>query len=283
MSWYAGTPTRTVSIGVREIRYLRTGSGPTLVLLHTLRTQLEYFFPLLVKLEGRFEVVVPDLPGHGRSSCPAVEYTAGYFTETVAQFVEALDLADVTVVGESIGASVALSLAARKPRWLARAIALNPYDYGVGGGIRRSSALANILFSLMLWPGVGSLVLGSSTKGILRKLLEGGVVDSANLPAELVDELWTCGRLPGHDRAFLSVLRQWKTWLDARDSYTANGTPVTLMYGDLDWSYEADRIANQQKLLPAQYMITDHCSHFSCLDRPDRIANIIRDAVNARC
>jgi len=268
------------TVGEGEIRYLRTGSGPTLVLLHPLRTQLEYFSPLLDRLGSGFDVIVPDLPGHGRSACPDAEYTASYFIDTTARFLSALDLADVTIVGESIGASIALALGARRPMWLARVIALNPYDYGDGGGIRRSSTLANILFSMMLSPG-GSLVLAIGTKGILRRVLEGGVADSAHLPPRLVDELWACGALPGHNRAFLSLVRQWKTWLDARNLYAAGGAPVTLVYGDRDWSREAERNANRQYLVPEQYVVVERCSHFSCLDRPDRIAGIIESLVRS--
>src|SRR5919204_3868303 len=69
-----------------DIRYLRVGRGRPIVLLHTLRTQLEYFDRLLEHVDtGRVEVIAIDLPGHGESSAPAVDYTAGYFTDTVGR------------------------------------------------------------------------------------------------------------------------------------------------------------------------------------------------------
>jgi hypothetical protein len=68
-----------------DLRYLRLGAGRTVVLLHTLRTQLEYFLPLVRELGDEFDVVVPDLPGHGQSAAPTVEYTAEYFTDTIEQ------------------------------------------------------------------------------------------------------------------------------------------------------------------------------------------------------
>jgi pimeloyl-ACP methyl ester carboxylesterase len=59
-----------------DIRYLRVGSGRPIVLLHTLRTQLDYFGPLLQHLDTRqAEVIAIDLPGHGESSAPRVDYT----------------------------------------------------------------------------------------------------------------------------------------------------------------------------------------------------------------
>jgi pimeloyl-ACP methyl ester carboxylesterase len=188
-----------------ELRYARGGHRPTVVLLHTLRTQLEYFVPLVRALEPGFEIVIPDLPGHGRSTAPAVAYTATYFTDAMTGFLEACDLRDVLLVGESIGASIALALAARRNPRLARVVAINPYDYGRGGGIRRSSPLANVLFTAML-------------------------------------EL-----------------------------------PVTLAYGEHDWSWPEDREANRRALPAARHLSLEGCGHFSCLERPERIAHIIRE------
>ncbi len=78
---------RSVSITGCELRYLRRGAGKPIVLLHTLRTQLEYFLPLLREMNTtKVEVVVSDLPGHGRSTAPRVEYTADYFTAWSTSF-----------------------------------------------------------------------------------------------------------------------------------------------------------------------------------------------------
>src|SRR6267142_197553 len=251
-----------------ELRFQRTGLGPTVVLLHTLRTQLEYFIPLMRALGQDLEVVAPDLPGHGRSSAPQVEYTARYFTDAVEQFLDALDLMRVLLVGESIGASIGLALAARRNPRLAGVIASNPYDYGRFGGIRRSSALANVVFTAMTWPVIGSVVARTGTKGILRRIMEGGVYDPRNLPSDLIDEMWVCGNLPGHARAFLSLSRQWKTWISARAAYAGAELPITLVYGDHDWSRPEDREANSRLLPTARTFAFKNCGHFSCLDQP---------------
>src|SRR5919201_1253702 len=213
-----------------DIRYLRVGRGRSIVLLHTLRTQLEYFDRLLEHVDtDRVEVIAIDLPGHGESSAPAVEYTAGYFTDTAGALLDVLELRDAVVVGESIGGSIALALAARGDPHVACVVAVNPYDYGRWGGIRRSSALAYVLFTAMLWPVIGPVVARTETKGILRGVLKGGLHDPAALPAGLVEKLSRCGELPGHARAFRSLCLHWRTWIDARAGYGAINLPVTLV------------------------------------------------------
>ena len=261
-----------------DIRYLRVGRGTPVVLLHTLRTQLDYFGPLLQHLDsGRVEVIAMDLPGHGESSAPPVEYTAGYFTDTVGALLEVWEVHDAVVVGESIGASIALALAARGDPHFAHVVAVNPYDYGRWGGIRRSSALANVLFTAMLWPVIGLVVARTETKGILRRVLVGGLHDPTALPAELVEKLSRCGALPGHARAFRSLCRHWRSWIDARALYGAIDLPVTLVYGDDDWSRPAERDADAHAIPGVRTTTLTNSGHFSSLERPREIAQLINE------
>lgn len=47
-----------------SVRYQKTGGGPPLLLIHTIRTQLEYFRNLAPLLAGSHAVYAIDLPGH---------------------------------------------------------------------------------------------------------------------------------------------------------------------------------------------------------------------------
>jgi pimeloyl-ACP methyl ester carboxylesterase len=278
------TPLHTVlttSDGV-ELRYQRSGAGAPVVLLHTLRTQLEYFEAVLERLEAEpLELIAVDLPGHGHSSAPRTDYSAGYFTDAVVQLLDELDVRGATIVGESIGATIALTLAAQRHGRVSRVIAVNPYDYGRGGGIRRSSPLANILFTGMLAPGLGALIARAETKAILRGVLRGGLCDRTALPDTLVAELRRCGSLPGHARAFCSLTRQWRSWIAARAGYEAIAVPVTLVYSDNDWSRPDERDANARAIPGVRVVTLERCGHFASLEQPDAIARLIAEETRA--
>jgi pimeloyl-ACP methyl ester carboxylesterase len=268
------------SVAGAEIRYLRVGHGTPIVLLHTLRTQLDYFGRLLQHLDtGRFELIAIDLPGHGESSAPPVDYTADYFTDTVGAFLNLCNVQDAVLVGESIGASIALALAAHHNPRVARVVAINPYDYGRWGGIRRSSSLAKVLFTAMLWPGIGPIVARTETQAILRRVLEGGLHDPTGLPAELVEKLSRCGALPGHARAFRSLCLNWRSWIDGRARYGAIDLPVMLVYGDDDWSRPAERDANAHAIPRVKTAQLRNSGHFSSLEKPQEIAQLINELV----
>ena len=54
--------------GGATLRYLKAGSGSPLLLLHTIRTQLDYFESVIPTLAKHHTVYALDLPGHGYSS-----------------------------------------------------------------------------------------------------------------------------------------------------------------------------------------------------------------------
>ena len=268
-----------VTVNGCDLRYLRAGSGTPVVFLHPLRAQLEYFLPLLRHLDpARFEVIALDLPGHGESGAPHADYTAAYFTDAVAGFLEATGIRGAVVVGESIGGAIALALAARHDPRVARVVSVNPYDYGRRGGIRRSSPLANVLFTAMLWPAAGPVVAHAGTKAMLKRVLAGGLYDPRRLPGDLVDDMYRCGSRPGHARAFRSLCLQWHSWISARDQYPSITIPATLAYGDHDWSRPPEREANQRAVPGAHTALLEGCGHFSSLEKPGEIAPLISQA-----
>ena len=238
-----------------DLRYFRAGTGTPVVLLHTLRTQLEYFEPLIRHLDlAKIEVFAVDLPGHGESSAPPVDYTAGYFTDEVEGFLETCDITAAIVAGDSIGASIGLLLAARRNPRVGGVVAVNTYDYGRWGGVRRNSLLANVLFTTLLVPGIGR-----------RSAYRDGVADPA-CDAERPPRSGQAATRPGRSNASmwltsgapaglpLAVARV-ADWIDAREQYPAIEIPVTLAYGDGDWARPDEREANA-RVIPGARAVT---------------------------
>jgi pimeloyl-ACP methyl ester carboxylesterase len=279
-SWANEMQMRHITVNGVNLRYLAMGDGAPLVLIHTLRTQLEYFNKIIPELAKHFKIYALDLPGHGFSDIPDVAYTEPYYTKSVQIFLERLDLQNVTLVGESIGATIALSLGAKNENnRITKIFALNPYDYAEGGagGIKRSSWLSRAVFATMEWPGIGWIVSRSENKLILGHILKGGFSDPDHLPEDLLDLFNRVGFRKGYRRAEKSTFNHWKSWVDARAEYDAIDIPVILVYGDSDWSRETERLANHEKIKQSQLITLESTGHFSSLDSPDRVIKIILD------
>ncbi len=255
-----------------NLRYMKVGEGEPLVLIHTLRTQLDYFQKIIPSLAEHFEVYALDLPGHGHSDIPSGDYTHDFLTGFVAGFLLKLNLHDVTLVGESIGGVIALNLASRGNASVKRVFSLNPYDYG--NGIRRSSLLANIVFAAIQWPVISWVVSHSETP-VLRTIMQGGFCDKKALPDDLVYEFKSVGSRKGYRRAERSIFGNWKSWIEARGGYEKIRVPVTLVYGTSDWSRPQERQENHRMIPESQLITLKDTSHFSSLDNPEEIINII--------
>ncbi len=71
--------------------------------------------------------LAPDLPGHGRSAKPQLDYDIPFFADTLAAMLEAVAVPRVIAVGHSMGALVALELARmRKPRRMPALAVIEP-------------------------------------------------------------------------------------------------------------------------------------------------------------
>ncbi|MBI4381329.1 MAG: alpha/beta hydrolase, partial [candidate division NC10 bacterium] len=269
LSWAPEIPIRYVKVDDINLRYVKVGQGPPLVLLHTLRTQLDMFQKVIPELSRHFEVYALDYPGHGFSDIPNVEYKAELFVNSVAGFLEEMNIDNATVMGESIGGTIALALAARHNPRVRRVIAVNPYDYDQGRGLRRSSGIANVLFGLNDVPLVGSTFTRFRQYPVFRKVMEGGVARTDSLPPELLREMYEVGNRPHHYQSFMSLVSHWAEWEQVRREYANIETPVLLIYGEHDWSRRDEREANHRIIPGSKIKTVIDAGHFLSLDAPE--------------
>jgi pimeloyl-ACP methyl ester carboxylesterase len=133
----------TLADGTR-LRYLKTGFGPTpLILLHTVRTQLDHFQLVIPKLLQAFTVYAIDLPGMGWSDITSgVRYTEPELRRAVVEFLMALDANEVVLAGESMGATVSLTASTELEGRVRRVVAFNTYDYSKR--VARANRVASI-------------------------------------------------------------------------------------------------------------------------------------------
>jgi pimeloyl-ACP methyl ester carboxylesterase len=89
------------------------GSGEPLLLLHGIGSTHDDFLPLRPRLDAQYRVLAPDLPGHGRSPALPRRPTIAAIADAVTADLDELGVGRVHVLGNSIGARVALELAVR--------------------------------------------------------------------------------------------------------------------------------------------------------------------------
>jgi pimeloyl-ACP methyl ester carboxylesterase len=278
--WAPDIPIRYVTVDGTQIRYVVAGEGPSLVLLHTLRTQLDMFQKVLPDLARDFRVYALDYPGHGYSDIPRARYSAELFIRAVAGFLDRLGIENATLAGESIGGTVALALAARHAPRVRRVVAINPYDYDAGRGLRRSSLLARLLLAVNDVPVLGATVARLRLPPVVNRVFRGGVARAESFPRPLLEELYRVGNRKGHYRAFMSLIRESAGWEKLRAEYPSIDRPVLLLYGDRDWSRTDEREANAAAIPGARMRVVENAGHFLSLDAPRDLVHAVRQIGN---
>lgn len=111
-----------------RLHYLDEGEGPPVMLFHGEPTWAFLYRKVAAALiDAGYRVVVPDLPGFGRSDKPVDPdfYTYDRHVAAMAAVVEHLDLEEATAVGQDWGGPIALRVAVEHPDRFARISILN--------------------------------------------------------------------------------------------------------------------------------------------------------------
>lgn len=259
-----------------RLRYFTTGTGPPLVLLHTVRTQLDYFQRVVPALWDEFTVYTLDLPGMGWSDIvPGARYGEPELRSAVVEFIETLELHDVTLAGESMGAAIALLASIELTGEVRNVVAFNPYDYP--SGLERGNWFARVIGTAVRLPGTGQVFARLENRMILRAVLRGGLTDHHALPEGFLGELRRAGRRHGYPRVNRAIMRSLDGFVAARSRYTQVSVPVTLVYSEHDWSRAAER-SHVAVQLNAEAITVPGAGHFSALERPMEMVRVILES-----
>lgn len=99
-----------------QLHYTRTGEGdkPPLIFVHGFSDNGRCWTPVAQELEHHYDIIMPDMRGHGRSQRVQAEDTVDMVAD-VAGLIETLGIRHPIVVGHSMGAMISFQLAVRYP------------------------------------------------------------------------------------------------------------------------------------------------------------------------
>ncbi|MCJ2068663.1 alpha/beta hydrolase [Methylobacterium sp. J-030] len=249
--------------------------------MHTVRTQLDLFQFVVPRIAPHFTVYAFDLPGFGWS-----DIRDGAIPDEPslrAKMKEALALLALTrpiLVGESIGATLSLSIAADLGQGVARVVAFNTYDYLPG--LERANLLASVIVKSVRAPIIGPVFAALENRPILAGIMSGGVYDPKSWPADLLDEFNRVGKRKGYPAVARGVMKALPSFVAAQASYSRIRVPVTLVWGEMDWSSLQDRAAVERAVPAPKIINLGRSGHFISVEKPEDFADIVVEAANRR-
>ena len=270
---YAPPPSQFLELSEDiRVHYRERGAAdaPALVLLHGSSSSLHTWEAWAQALGASYRVLSLDLPGHGLTGpVPGYDDTAAGMAELVHAFLRARNLSAAVLVGNSMGARVALHHAQSYPQATSALILIS-------GGIRTDPNERGVGLFRFVGNPVGRAIL-------TRILPRSGVADTLRrsvaepegfVTEPMIDRYYELLRRPGNRAA---GARRFAAQAKAADP-SAIFTPALLLWGEQDRLVPVKYAARLNALLPrSELIIYPNVGHLAMEEIPQKSARDARD------
>ena len=230
----------------------RGGRGEPLLFLHG-ANGAPVVLPFMEKLAQRFDVLIPEHPGYGKSDEPEWLENIHDIAYFYLDFLKQLNLKNVTVVGSSMGGWIAMEMAVRDTSRLKSLVLSSP------AGIAAPGVRAADIFLMAPEEMVRNLFVD-------QKLAEARLAQPEDIDISLKNR-HTTARLAWEPRLHDPYLPKWLHRIDV---------PVKILWGRQDRILPVAFVGVYRKLLPkAEISILENCGHLPHAEKPDEFVEII--------
>lgn len=232
------------------------GQGRPVMLVHGLGSNHKLWRNQVGPLAARYQVLVPDLRGHGRSTYWDGECTIALFTQDLVRLLDRLDVPQAVVMGSSTGSEISLQLALDHSHRVAGLILVNPFAACDDDDRARRAEWLLVLQRGGTEALTELLIPRYFLRGSLR--LRGGVI-----------EAYRKIRLEQHPKAVMAAVRAGLDF-DVRDRLHEIRVPTLLVVGERDIIMPPYHALFMKDNMPrAEYVRIEGSGHLPYLDRPE--------------
>jgi pimeloyl-ACP methyl ester carboxylesterase len=281
MTTAAQSPTRTeIDLPAGRIRYRDEGQGKPVVFVHGYLVDSRLWDGVVDNLSDRCRCLAPDWPigSQPMAMNPDADLTPYGIAAIVASFLEALDLEDVTIVGNDSGGAMSQVLVTRHPERIGRLVLTNcdtheNFPPGPFKGFVALAKLPGVLRAL-----IGPLRIGAVARAAFKPF------SKKPIPPELVAS-WVEPGLndPGvkHDLKKVTVGMNKRYTLEAAEKLRDSDLPLLLTWTPKDRVFPlkfAERLAGE--VPNARIVEIPDAGTFVPFDQPQRVADEIAGFVS---
>ena len=256
-----------VCVQGRPARVFSGGTGSALLLVHGGWAGAHFHWSRVwEQLARSHRVIAPDLPGLGEVEQPALESVRAY-AEWLADLLTALGIEKAWVVGNSFGASVGWSFAARAPARCAGLVIVNGFAMPKTPRLLRIAGKTRAVHTLMEWL-IGRFIYTSAA-------VSRAFVDPSLMPPEIE-------RVMAED--WKLMIPRYVNVLIAGDGAPAPDLSIRLLWG------MADRLPGtgpkslarvQRSLRRSTVSAIEGAGHFPQNERPEAFVAALEDIVGS--
>ena len=269
---------RHVRVSGINMHYVVAGDGRPLLLFHGLGASVVTWRDNIGPLSKAFRVYAVDLPGHGDSDKPDIDYATDTMVQFVKDFIESLNLERPAIIGSSVGGALALMTALRHPDLVSGLVLVDSASLG------RELSLYIRLVSI---PWLGEFLESSrvgGTKFMLYKVFH----DPEFVTQELQEELHRSRNMPGAKEAVVRVIRNAVNLMGIRKQYVLVSelnrlaAPMMVVWGAQDQIIPVSHAYRASEAVPdARLHVFDQCGHWSHMEKASEFNSLAMDFLSS--
>jgi pimeloyl-ACP methyl ester carboxylesterase len=270
----------TLNLPQGSIRYHDCGNGPTLLFIHGLLVNGDLWRNVVPQLSADYRCIVPDLPlgSHRQPMSPEADLSPLGLAQLIADFMAALNLQEVTLVGNDTGGGLCQIVVAHHPQRLARLVLTNCDAFE-----NFPPPLLQPLFYGAHIPGFVFLLAQLLRTSFARNLLI-GTVAHRSLPTEIAENYFgPLAEFSAVQRDVTKVISgiSNRYTLEAARSFSDFRKPVLLVWGKDDLFFPIGDAERLQRAFPyARLELVADSKTFVAEDQPDILACLVKQFVD---
>jgi len=264
-------PIKTVLVQGQRIAYLDEGAGPPVILIHGFGGSMWQWEHQQHALSQHVRLITVDLLGSGLSDKPEIEYLPDQMLDFLVGFMDALQLPQATLIGNSMGAGLALGMALKHPARVEKLVLIDGLPPRIIEKLTSPTLRRAIETRMPVWLiSLGNWLFNSAgTESFLKEM----VYDHRLLTPAVIERSSRNRRRPGIIYPVMAVRNALPVW--ERDFAPLLATvkhPTLVIWGEQDHVFPLAVGEELHRLIPlSQFVRIPEAGHLPQWERPDLV------------
>jgi len=262
-------PIYTVPVQGHNLAYLDVGQGRPVILIHGFGGSMWQWEHQQRPLSAEFRLITPDLIGSGLSDKPDIEYRPDQMLDYFVGFMDALRIPQATLVGNSMGAGLAIGMALAHPDRVSQLVLIDGLPANVRERVTSPSIQRALDTPAPSWlASFGNWLFGGV---MIESVLKEIVHDPALLTPAVIERSNRNRQRPGMIRPLMTVrnsLPLWETGFARRLGEIAH--PTLIVWGEEDRVFPLAVGEELQRTIKGSSLVRiPNAGHIPQWERPD--------------
>ena len=262
---------KTVLVHDQRIAYLDVGAGLPVILIHGFGGSMWQWEQQQRALSQHFRVLTLDLPGAGLSDKPEIDYRPDQMLDFFVGFMDAVKIQQATLVGNSMGAGLAIGMALAHPTRVAKLVLIDGLPQHVMEKLTSPSVRRALETSAPSWlVSFGNWLFGGlMTESVLKEIVH----DPALLTPAVIERSKRNRQRPGLIKPIMTVRANLPLWESGFATRVGEIThPTLVIWGEEDRVFPiAVGEELHQTIKGSRFIRIPNAGHIPQWERPDLV------------